>query len=278
MNEQINANSSPDARRNAITELLNRDGEQSVESLAERFDVSGMTIRRDLADLAQIGRVLRTHGGAAPAARVSFEFKFLERNRRMATEKGQIATLAASLVTPCKTVMLDSGTTTLAIARQLRTLGPLTVLTTSLPIASELFGCEQISTILLGGRLRQDSPDLTGPLTERMVDVLRADIAFLGADAVDGEGNAYNASLEVGGLIQKMAAVCSQVFCVADSSKIGRRELMRFSQLNEWAGLITDSGLDSALAGKLTRRGVKLIQPGSTQTTVVAGRRKAVWR
>ncbi len=277
MNEQINANSSPDARRSAIIELLNRDGEQSVESLAERFDVSGMTIRRDLADLAQLGRVLRTHGGAAPAARVSFEFKFLERNRRQATEKGQIASLAGAMVKPGQTVMLDSGTTTLAIARQLRIMRPLTVLTTSLPIASELFGCEQISTILLGGRLRQDSPDLTGPLTERMVDMLRADIAFLGADAVDADGNAYNCALEVGGLLQKMAAVCGTVYCVADSSKIGRSELMRFTHLSEWAGLITDSGLDSSLAGKLARRGVKVIQPGSPQTATAA-RRKAVER
>lgn len=275
MDKQRNGNTSPDARRTAIIELLNADGEQSVESLASRFHVSGMTIRRDLADLAQFGQIIRTHGGAAPAARISFEFKFLEKSRQQTAEKEQIASLAVARVRAGQTVLLDSGTTTLAIARRLRTFPSLTVLTSSLPIASELFGCGRITTILLGGQLRQESPDLMGSLTERMVEILRADIAFLGADGIDTDGNLYNTVPEVGALLQKMAGISKQVFAVADHTKIGCTNLMCYANLREWAGLICDAGLDEKMANQLRRSGAQLIQHGSAQGNGQSGRAKA---
>ncbi|MEX2671643.1 MAG: DeoR/GlpR family DNA-binding transcription regulator [Phycisphaeraceae bacterium] len=261
MNEQSLATWSRGARRSRILELLESSGEQSVEQLADTFSVSGMTIRRDLQDLASAGRVIRTHGGAAPAARISFEFRFLERAQQHAAEKEAIAEVAVSLVQPGQSVILDSGTTTLAIARRLKTLGRLTVITSSLPIASELFQAEGIDTILLGGQLRHDAPDLIGPLALQNLETLRAHVAFIGADAVDMQGRLYNASSELGGMLARMAQASGRAYCVADHTKIGKQELMRFADLRDWAGLITDNGLSTERRRSLVAAGVEIMQP-----------------
>ncbi len=250
----------PTTRRNQIAETLSLGGEASVEALAGRFGVSDMTIRRDLNALARSGRIIRTHGGAAPSQRVSFEFEFLKRRRSRESAKQAIAATAAELVKDGQTVMLDSGTTTLPVAEQLRHKKGLTVMTSSLPIASALQYCTSIDVLLLGGFLRHDSPDLTGPLTEANIEGLRSDVAFLGADGIDLKGCVYNASLSVGRMLEKMATAARQVYVVADSSKIGQPALTRFGNVSKWAGLITDSGIDRKAAAALSRAGVKLIK------------------
>jgi DeoR family fructose operon transcriptional repressor len=262
MNEHAATTLSPDTRRARILHLLEREGEQGVEQLAERFSVSGMTIRRDLQDLADAGKVLRTHGGATPAARISFEFRFLERAQLQADNKAQIAEIAAGLVSPGHSVLLDSGTTTLAIARRLKSIGVggITVITTSLPIASELFGVEGVDTILLGGQLRRDSPDLVGAITDHCLDVLRADIAFIGADAIDEHGRLYSATPEIARMLRRMAGAADRVFAVADHTKIGRHGFMQFGRLSDWQGLVTDNGLDRRLKRRLDKAGVRLLQ------------------
>ena len=219
-----------------------------------------MTIRRDLDSLAAEGRIVRTYGGAAPASGVVFEFRFLERANERRAAKEAIGRRAGELVTDGMTVMLDSGTTTLALARQLRGKQGLTIVTTSLPIASELQHCDAIDVILLGGRLRRDAPDLFGALTLRMLEELHADVAFLGADAIDLKGTVYNRSVEVAHLITAMAGVSDVVYAVADSSKVGRTALGRIGSLAQWAGLITDGDLDDTTARKLRARGAKVIR------------------
>lgn len=260
MIKQRHPSASPTGRREAILHLIGHDGECSVEQLAGRFKVSGMTIRRDLQELAEAGRVIRTHGGAALTARVSFEFRFLEEAREHADAKDLVAARAAALVDDGQVVMLDSGTTTLAIARRLKSRANLTVITTSLPIASELYGCPGVELLLLGGRLRRDSPDLTGPVTESTLEMLKADIAFIGADGVDAEGNVYNASPAVGQMLGKMAAAAQCVYVVADHTKVGRTAMMRFGDVKNWRGLITDDEVDPALKRKMVRAGVKFVE------------------
>lgn len=252
------ANASPEARRDAIFAEIGARGECGVDDLAALFDVSTMTIRRDLQELANMGRVVRTHGGAAPASRVSFEFHFLERARQARAEKSAIADKAITFVEDGMSVMLDSGTTTLDIARRLRRKRDLTVITTSLPIASELFGVDNIRLLLLGGFLQHDSPDLSGALTENNLESLHADIAFVGADGIDSDGNIYNRSPALGRMIGKMADASEDVYAVADHNKLDRRALVRFGDLRDFTGLITDSG-GAAFARKLKRAGVNAI-------------------
>ncbi len=251
----------PERRRAEIVTLLKEHGECSIIALAERFDVSEMTIRRDLQELCDTGRVIRTYGGATPAERISFEFKFLERARLHAVEKEHIAGVAAAMIRPGDSILLDSGTTTLAIANALPASAGLRVITTSLPIASTLFGRDGFEVVILGGSLRKDAPDLTGALTENNLELIHANVAFIGADAVDLDGGVYNGSLELGRMLQQMARSADRAYAVADHSKIGGRALMRYADLRSWSGLITDSGLNPSAAARLLSRGVKLYQP-----------------
>ncbi|MEZ6191064.1 MAG: DeoR/GlpR family DNA-binding transcription regulator [Phycisphaerales bacterium] len=249
-------------RHSQILQVINREGGCSVDDLALSLGVSTMTIRRDLQELADTGHVLRTHGGAVPAARVSFEFRFLKDAQQNAQAKEQIARLAAEQIRDGDSVLLDSSTTTLAIARHLRGRA-LTVITTSLPIASELYACNGIDLILLGGLLRNDSPDLAGPLTEANLENMRATVAFIGADGIDEAGMIYNKSTTVARMLQKMAGSAERVYAVADHSKVGKTALMRFGDISKWQGLITDSDLDTTWHKRFKKAGVCLIQPNN---------------
>lgn len=260
MSEQTATSQSFQTRRARMLELIRQSGECSIDTLAGEFSVSSMTIRRDLQDMADEGLVIRTHGGATPAPKISFEFRFLERMHDQTKEKEEIAEIAVSLIQPGQTVMLDSSTTTLAIARKLVDMVGITVVTTSLAIASELFGRSNITVILLGGVLRNNSPDLTGALTENSLELIRADVAFIGADAIDLTGHVYNVNPEIGQLLKRMAGASARVYAVADHTKIGKCALMRFASITDWYGLVTDSGLLRKHVNTLKRAGVALIQ------------------
>lgn len=249
-------------RADAILERVREGQECSVADLAVTFKVSEMTVRRDLDALAAEGRVVRTHGGATAASGVVFEFRFLERAREHRAAKRQIAAKAASFVEDGMTVMLDSGTTTLALAEALRGKRDLTVVTTSLPIASALQYSDVIDVILLGGRLRRDAPDLSGALTLQGLKGLHADVAFVGVDSLDLEGTTYSRSIEVAHLIASMAAAADTVYVVADSSKIGHAALARSGSLTEWEALITDRDLAASKARELKKNRVRLIKAG----------------
>jgi len=261
------ARRSPAKRREEILRHLAANGECTVEDMARYLGVSGMTIRRDLRALAAAGRITRTHGGAAATSQVSFEFRFLRREKEHRDEKQAIAAAAAALVADGQTVMLDSGTTTLALARLLRgRQRGLTVITTSLPIASALFGWEGAQLLLLGGFLRHDSPDLIGPVTQSNIESLHGDVAFVGAEGIDEEGNVYN-SPALAHMLGRMADACDRVYIVADHSKLGRRAMVRYGRLAQWTGLITDAGADAALVDSLRQHQANVIlAEGATET------------
>jgi DeoR family fructose operon transcriptional repressor len=251
---------SQETRQKKIYEWIAEQGECSIEFLVEQFKVSGMTIRRDLQALADQGRVIRTHGGATLAERVSFEFEFLNRVRENQTAKETIAIAAAAQVKDGESVMLDSGTTSLELAKQLRGKHGLTVITSSLPNAAQLQYDQQIEVLLLGGRLRASSPDLAGALTEANLETLRADVAFVGADGIDAQGAVYQESPEIARMLTKMAASAGRVYVIADSSKLGKTALWRFGQLSGWEALITDDRADRSVLASLKKAGVRIIK------------------
>ena len=194
-----------------------------------------------------------------PVEQVMFEFHFLQRARVQESSKLGIARTAAGLVKDGQSVMMDSGTTTLAVARELRDRRSVTVITTSLPIAAALQHAPGVEVLILGGVLRRGSPDLLGALTEQNLENLHADLAFIGADAIDLEGNVYNQCPEMARMLRRMAQATSAVYAVVDSSKIGKTALVRFGNASGWAGLITDPGITSAQSRSLKTAGLKLL-------------------
>lgn len=245
-------------RQNQILEILQEQGECKIAFLAEKFGTSEMTVRRDLQDLSDHGRVIRTHGGARLASGVNFEFTFLQRTKLAQREKQAIGKLAADLVKEGQSVLLDSGTTTLAIADHLKLRRNIKVVTTSLPIASMLQFNETIEINLLGGQLRAGAPDLCGAITLANLEMIRTDLAFIGTDAIDAEGAAYTDSADLAVMLTKIARAAAAAYVVADSSKLNRTAMWKLFPMNKVSGLITDHRAPPAFVAQLVKLGVRV--------------------
>ncbi|MHC4394297.1 MAG: DeoR/GlpR family DNA-binding transcription regulator [Planctomycetota bacterium] len=242
---------SQNQRLEMIREQLLKADAVSIEKLARKFKVSGMTIRRDLDFLESRGDVIRTRGGAALAKRLTFEFAFRDKEKQNQQQKVSIARQAVKHVKDGQVIMLDTGTTTLQIARELVGRRKVKVITTSLAIVSQLQFAAGIEVVLLGGLLRGGSPDIHGPLTEQNVELFKTDIAFMGADAIDADGNTYTDDLRVVTLDQKMASNSKQVIVVADNQKFGHTTMCKVFEGRDYDLIISDSGIDKKTARRL---------------------------
>jgi DeoR family transcriptional regulator, aga operon transcriptional repressor len=230
-------------RRRHILELLNRDGRVLVVDLAKQFRTSQVTIRKDLDALEAHGRIHRSHGGALPARESALEDPTLrEKEKLHRKEKLQIAGAAARMVREGQVVILDSGTTTTAIARALRKFQNLTVITNAVNIAAELSG-SSLEVILTGGSLRKNSFSLVGPIAEETLRRLNADILFLGVDGFDVQHGLTTPNLLEAKVNRAMMDVARIVVAVCDSSKFGRRTLSAIAPPSEVHYLITDRGI-----------------------------------
>ena len=246
------------SRQNEILDLLGREGEVVVVTLAAQFGVSEMTIRRDLTRLARAGKLSRTHGGAMPSRAGIVEFSFQENLNRNAEQKRAIAQAAARAVQPGMTVLLDTGSTTLEVARAIAGLPKLTVLTTSLMIAAALHTQESIELILLGGTVRKDSPDLSGPLTEENLGRFRVNLAVLGADGVSADG-VFTESMNVARVSRAIVKAAERAVLTIDGSKFGRAALVRYAEWQDFNQVITDKGVPAQVRKWLNRKGPEVV-------------------
>ncbi|MCF7854360.1 MAG: DeoR/GlpR family DNA-binding transcription regulator [Candidatus Pacebacteria bacterium] len=244
-------------RAQDILELLTARDEVSVAELADRFQVTPMTIRRDLEALAAEGRITRTHGGAVLTAPSVVAFAFQERRQARLAEKQAIAREATRHIPPGTAMILDTGTTTLEVAKAIKGIPDLKVLTSSLAIASALLAHDQLELVLLGGTVNRGSPDLSGPLTEENLASFRADVAVIGADAVDQKG-LYTRCQNIAGVSRAMIASAGKTVLVADSSKFGTTSFVQFADWKDIDIVVVDTGLAPThqrwlkkLAGKL---------------------------
>lgn len=227
-------------RRRAIVEMLHRDGRVLVTDLAKHFRTSQITIRKDLEVLDSQGRIHRTHGGALPLQTGALLDPTLrEKEKLHRKEKMRIAAAAARMVEEGQCVLLDSGTTTTAIARALRDMGKLTVITNAINIAAELAGTH-IEVILTGGMLRKNSFSLVGPVAEQTLRQLSADILFLGVDGFDTKAGLFTPNLLEAQVNRIMVEISRTSVAVCDSSKFGRRSLCNIMPTTAVSQVITD--------------------------------------
>lgn len=226
-------------RRAQILELLATEGEIFVLDLSERFGVTPMTVRRDLEALEAENVLSRTHGGAIFSRQSVAEFAFMERNRTSIEEKQAIAREAASLVSPGMTIVIDTGTTTLEVARALSGVAGLRVLTSSLAVASALHTHPNMEIVLLGGTVGKNSPDLSGALTEDNLGRFRVQLAILGADALDVSG-LYTTNMGIARVSEAMINVAEDTMLVVDSRKFQRSSFVKFAEWTQIRRVITD--------------------------------------
>ena len=245
-------------RRRAIVETLNRDGRVLVADLAKYFHTSQVTIRKDLEILHAHGRVHRTHGGALPAREGALQDPTLrEKEKLHRKEKLQIAAAAARMVEEGQVVILDSGTTTTAIARALRGFQNLTIITNAVNIAPELSG-SALEVILTGGTLRKNSFSLVGPIAEETLRRLNADILFLGVDGFDVHYGLSTPNLLEAKVNRAMMDVAKRTIAVCDSSKFGRRSLSLIAPPSAIQGLITDRGIPKSDLNVLKKASIEV--------------------
>src|SRR5205814_8402024 len=229
-------------RRRAMLQSLGRDGRVLVGDLARQFEISQVTIRKDLEILHAHGLLHRTHGGALPSRDDALaDPSLVEKEKLHRREKVRIAESAAAMVQEGQVVILDSGTTTTAIARALRGFHNLTIVTNAVNIASELAGAD-VEVILTGGTLRRNSFSLVGPIAEDMLRRLNADILFLGVDGFDVHYGLSTPNLLEAKVNRIMVEISKNVVAVCDASKFGRRSLSHILPPSGLHDVLTDRG------------------------------------
>jgi DeoR family transcriptional regulator, aga operon transcriptional repressor len=245
-------------RRRAILDFLNRDGRVLVVDLARQFETSQVTIRKDLETLHEQGLLHRTHGGALPSRDGALADPTLrEKEKLHRREKLRIAEAAAAMVQEGHVVILDSGTTTTAIARALRNFHNLTIVTNAVNIASELVGAD-VEVILTGGTLRKNSFSLVGPIAEDMLRRLNADVLFLGVDGFDVHYGLTTPNLLEAKVNRVMVEISRKVIAVCDASKFGRRSLSQILPPNALDQVITDRSAPKSDIKALKELGVEV--------------------
>lgn len=243
-------------RRRAILEAVNSDGTVLVRDLAQRFGTSQITIRKDLEILHSQGRVHRTHGGALTVeSGAILDPTLRDKEKLHRKEKARIAEAAARMVEEGQSILLDSGTTTSAIARALRGFSQLTVITNAVNIAAELAGT-QIEVILTGGTVRKNSFSLVGPLAEDTLRQLSADMLFLGVDGFDIKLGLSTPNLLEARVNKVMMGIARRTVAVCDSSKFGRRAMSAIAPVSSIHHVITDKRVSKSDVRKLKQAGV----------------------
>jgi DeoR family transcriptional regulator, aga operon transcriptional repressor len=245
-------------RRRAILELVNRDGRVLVPELAKRFHTSQVTIRKDLEVLHNTRQLHRTHGGALPSRDRALDDPSLnEKELLRRKEKLHIAEAAARMVTHGQVIILDSGTTTTAIARALRSFRELTIITNAVNIAAELAG-SSIEVILTGGTLRKNSFSLVGPMAEDTLRHLSADLLFLGVDGFDVQHGLTTPNLLEAKVNRVMVEVARRTVAVCDASKFGRRSLSLIVPISAMHEVITDRSIAKSELRALKKAGIEV--------------------
>ena len=241
----------PAQRRREILRAV-RSGSAHVTDLAERFGVSEMTVRRDLRELAQDGKLERVRGGAVSGgAEPPFEETVVERF----PAKDRIGAAAAGLVLDGQTVMIDIGTTTLQAAHHLHG-RRLTVVTTSLAVYEELVPDPAIELLLPGGVVRRNYRSLVGVVAEDSLRQLRADVLFLGTSAVDERLAVWDSTMVEVPIKRAMIAAAESVVLLADAEKFSRSGVVRICEAGAIDHIVTDDALPDSVRAAIDDAGI----------------------
>lgn len=244
-------------RQAEILAIAQADGKVTVDGLAARFDVTVQTIRRDLAELAEIGKLERVHGGAVvPSGIVNIFYE--ERRRLNAPGKAAIARACAGMVPDGASLFLGIGTTTEAVARELLDRADLLVVTNNVNIADILSVNRRCELLLAGGHLRHRDRGLVGGFAAGLVRQFRFDLAVLGCSAIDPDGDLLDFDAQEILVAREALARARQAVVVADHSKLARKAPIAICPLRSVATLVTDAPLPEPLATRARGWGIEV--------------------
>ncbi|MDT1062878.1 DeoR/GlpR family DNA-binding transcription regulator [Paracoccus sp. CPCC 101403] len=236
-------------RQAEILELARAEGRVLVDELAQRFDVTLQTIRRDLGEMAEAGVLERVHGGAVPRAG-TVNLGYEARRRMNADAKAAIAAACAAQIPDNCSLILNLGTTTEAVARALLHHSNITVVTNNMNVANILLenpGCE---IMVAGGALRRSDGGLVGELTTQFFEQFKVDYAVVGTSALDHDGDMLDFDLAEVRVSRAILRQARKSFLVTDHSKLGRTAPARIASLAEIDTIFTDQPLPPELADR----------------------------
>lgn len=245
-------------RRNKILEILSREGKVKVLELSRLFEISEVTIRSDLSELESLGVLERTHGGAVSTSKAYYNMSFHDRMRTNEDEKRRIAVEIAAMVSDGDNIMINSGTTTLLAAQELKNKKDLTIVTNSLSIAQETGHYRNIQVILLGGNLNPQYQFTYGDDTIHQLKKYKADKLILAADGVsseDGITTYHHMEAEVN---RQMIARVNKTIVVADHTKIGRASFAYVGLLESADVLVSNTNASQDELKLLKERGMEI--------------------
>jgi DeoR/GlpR family transcriptional regulator of sugar metabolism len=246
------------ARRRSITDAVMAEGSLRIEDIAERFGISLMTAHRDLDDLASRG-ILRKARGIASAAPTSLnESSDLYRSSRQSPEKNALALAAMRFVEPGQAIFLDDSTTVLQMARYLPSKVPLTVITNSLTVMSELKGVRDLNLLGLGGQYYAWCNAFMGRMTTHEISQLRADTLFMSMSAITDD-IAFHQFLEIVDTKRAMFESASRRVLLVDHTKFDRRALHAFAPLGHFDVVIVDDGTPALHLDRMRAKGINVV-------------------
>jgi DeoR family transcriptional regulator, glycerol-3-phosphate regulon repressor len=245
------------ARHAGIVSLVRQRGFMAIEALANHFDVTVQTIRRDLNLLAEEGQVLRYHGGAGLPSSIE-NIDYTQRQVMNPSEKDRIARLVAAEIPAHASLFVNIGTTTEAVARALAGHQGLQVITNNLNVASSLTRSTDFKIILTGGTVRNRDGGIVGAASCDMIGQFRVDFGIIGISGIDEDGTLLDFDADEVRAAQAILRNSRQVFLVADHSKFSRRPMVRMGSITEVSALFTDEPPPPAIVALLEQHEVAL--------------------
>ncbi len=227
-------------RKKHILKILDKNDFLSVSQLVDKFEVSPMTIRRDLSELEKQGYLIRKYGGAVKSEAVDNMFSFNKRLEENSRQKERICRVASRFIEDNDIIFIDCGTTLFRLSRYLVKKNRIRVITNSLPVISELMNYKNIKLTFIGGDIVSDRKASYGAAAESLIDGYHADKAFIGADGISLKNGLSSYDEKEAHITRKMAENADKVFLLCDSSKIERDSFCRFAPVSLIDVLITE--------------------------------------
>lgn len=241
----------PEERRIKIVNELEKEGKVEVENLANKLNVSPMTIRRDLEYLEKNGVVLRTHGGAVYNSILNYEVPYKNKEVINKNEKERIGRKSAEFIKEGQSIILDAGTTCLEVAKNIKFMKNITVITNDIKIIFELYNNPNINLFCTGGLVQTNVGAIIGNYTEEFLKSINVDYAFIGVSSIDEEYFMSTPTIEKAFLKKEMIRRSNKSVVLADHSKFNKRSLARICNISEVDILISDVSLNKKIANDL---------------------------
>lgn len=245
-------------RQKKIIELLDCDGVVLVSKLSLDLGVTEETIRRDLEKLEKQDMLRRTHGGAVPFDESAYDLSLETRKRKNTDEKQKLAKAAVKFISPGDTIFLDAATTTFFIAKEIKSIHNLTVITNSMRVLTELAGLDTVKVIAIGGAVSQNQ-SLVGNIAEQCIENYFANKMFFSSKGLTSQAGILDSNAEESGIKKKMMQNCSNIYYMCDSSKIGKVGFIKLANFTDIDAFITSADIDDALREKLTEAEVEIV-------------------